>query len=234
MARRVGGWSKLLFPMITSTECERKATCLNPSLLLQPLLGTDKRSPVFTVYRAEPAGPASLHVYYGAELLEVVPEDRRSPAFKLFLAARSSPTPSRRPTITSSRGKRTATPASGTRRNAPVNACWNGRATTPRTYAFIASNTSTSIWTSTSASTKSPAARRWLTNGSKTNTVSQSDPDRRRADRHGRARGRLPVTDRELPAKTRLHCEATSGQTQRHQPAHAGRLGTSAAVASGR
>jgi hypothetical protein len=71
--------------MITSTECERKAACPNPSPLLQPLLGTDKRNPVFTVYRAEPSAAASLHVYYGAELLEVVPEDRRSPAFKLLV-----------------------------------------------------------------------------------------------------------------------------------------------------
>ena len=66
--------------MITSTECERKAACPNPSLLLQPVLGTDKRNPVFTVSRAEPAAAAALHVYYGAELLEVVPEDRRHPA----------------------------------------------------------------------------------------------------------------------------------------------------------
>jgi len=71
--------------MITSTECERRAACPNPSPLLQPVLGTDKRNPVFTVYRAEPSAGASLHVYYGAELLEVVPEDRRSPAFKLLV-----------------------------------------------------------------------------------------------------------------------------------------------------
>ena len=80
VARSVGGRSRLLFLMITSTECERKAACPNPSLLLQPVLGTDKRNPVFTVYRAEPAAAASLHGYYGAELLEVVPEDRRHPA----------------------------------------------------------------------------------------------------------------------------------------------------------
>jgi len=71
--------------MITSTECEEKEACSNPSPLLQRILGTDKRNPIFSVCRQEGAVP-SLHVYYGAELLEVVPEDRRHPAFKLLLA----------------------------------------------------------------------------------------------------------------------------------------------------
>ena len=70
--------------MITSTECERKEACPNPTPLLQPVLGTDKGNPIFSVYRQEGAAP-SLHVYYGAELLEVVPEDRRHPAFKLLI-----------------------------------------------------------------------------------------------------------------------------------------------------
>ena len=71
--------------MITSTECERKEACPNPAPLLQPVLGTDKGNPIFSVYRQEGAAP-SLHVYYGAELLEVVPEDRQHPAFKLLMA----------------------------------------------------------------------------------------------------------------------------------------------------
>jgi hypothetical protein len=70
--------------MITSTECERKEACPNPTPLLQSVLGTDKGNPIFSVYRQEGAAP-SLHVYYGAELLEVVPEDRRHPAFKLLI-----------------------------------------------------------------------------------------------------------------------------------------------------
>ena len=71
--------------MITSTECETREACHNSSSLLQPILGTDKRNPIFSVCRR--AGPpASLHVYYGAELLEVVPEDRQHPAFKLLVA----------------------------------------------------------------------------------------------------------------------------------------------------
>jgi hypothetical protein len=49
------------------------------------VLGTDKRNPIFSVCRQE-GTPARLHVYYGAELLEVVPEDRQHPAFKLLVA----------------------------------------------------------------------------------------------------------------------------------------------------
>jgi len=71
--------------MITSTECETREACPHSSSLLQPILGTDKRNPVFSVCR-QAGPPASLHVYYGAELLEVVPEDRQHPAFKLLLA----------------------------------------------------------------------------------------------------------------------------------------------------
>jgi hypothetical protein len=70
--------------MITSTECERSEACPNPPPLLQPVLGTDKRNPVFSVHRQAGASP-SLHVYYGAELMEVVPEDRQHPAFKLLI-----------------------------------------------------------------------------------------------------------------------------------------------------
>ena len=71
--------------MLTFIGCERNEACPNPSPLLQPVLGTDKRNPVFSVCR--PAGtPPTLHVYYGAELLEVVPEDRQHPAFKLLVA----------------------------------------------------------------------------------------------------------------------------------------------------
>lgn len=71
--------------MITFTECERKEACPNSSPLLQPVLGTDKRNPIFSVCR-QAGTPTCLHVYYGAELLEVVPQDRQHPAFKLLLA----------------------------------------------------------------------------------------------------------------------------------------------------
>jgi hypothetical protein len=47
-------------------------------------LGTDKRNPCLEVYRDE--SEDYLHVYYGFELLEVVPNDRESMSFKLLAA----------------------------------------------------------------------------------------------------------------------------------------------------
>jgi hypothetical protein len=70
--------------MITSTECETGEARPNSSALLQPVLGTDKRNPIFSVCR-QAGPPPTLHVYYGAELLEVVLEDRRHAAFKLLV-----------------------------------------------------------------------------------------------------------------------------------------------------
>lgn len=54
------------------------------SLYLQQILGTDKKNPVFTVFR-DPEGE-HLHVYYGAELIEIVPADKEKLAFKLLVA----------------------------------------------------------------------------------------------------------------------------------------------------
>ena len=51
---------------------------------LQLILGTDKRNPAFCLYTDATA--QALHVYYGLELLEVVPNDRASPAFRLLAA----------------------------------------------------------------------------------------------------------------------------------------------------
>jgi hypothetical protein len=51
---------------------------------LQLILGTDKRNPAFCLYTD--AAEQALHVYYGLELLEVVPNDRASPAFRLLAA----------------------------------------------------------------------------------------------------------------------------------------------------
>src|SRR5436309_15531958 len=70
--------------MITSTECETREACPESSPLLQPVLGTDKRNPIFSVCR-QAGTPPSLHVYYGAELLEVMLEYRQHPAFNLLL-----------------------------------------------------------------------------------------------------------------------------------------------------
>src|SRR5947207_2883109 len=52
----------------------------------QLILGADKRNPLFTVYGwEEDDGEELLHVYYGLELLEVVPADRNAPSFKMLL-----------------------------------------------------------------------------------------------------------------------------------------------------
>lgn len=50
---------------------------------LQQILGTDKRNPVFSLFR-DPKHQ-SLHVYYGIELLEVVPENKTHLAFKCLI-----------------------------------------------------------------------------------------------------------------------------------------------------
>lgn len=70
--------------MITSDECERKEVGPDTAPLLQSVLGTDKRNPIFSVSR-QPGVEPQLHVYYGAELLEVVPEDQQHPAYKLLI-----------------------------------------------------------------------------------------------------------------------------------------------------
>ncbi len=51
---------------------------------LQLLLPTDKRNPSLSLYRDELH--QTIHVYYGCELLETVPEDRKHPQFKLLVA----------------------------------------------------------------------------------------------------------------------------------------------------
>ena len=51
---------------------------------LQAVLGTDKKNPLFAVFR-DP-DKSELHVYYGLELLEVVPDDKQSPRYRLMVA----------------------------------------------------------------------------------------------------------------------------------------------------
>src|SRR5437667_6331687 len=51
---------------------------------LQLILGTDKRNPCLEVYLEE--SEEQFHVYYGFELLEVVPNDRESMPYKLLVA----------------------------------------------------------------------------------------------------------------------------------------------------
>ena len=51
---------------------------------LQLILGTDKRNPLVSIYQAEER--AMLHVYYGLELMEVVPDQREHFHYKLLVA----------------------------------------------------------------------------------------------------------------------------------------------------
>ncbi len=52
---------------------------------LQYLIGTDKKNPFFSVCRDENK-PGCLYVYFGATLLEVVPDDKSNFEFKLLIA----------------------------------------------------------------------------------------------------------------------------------------------------
>jgi len=56
---------------------------MDTSRPLQLILPTDKRNPCFTLYRRD--GDPRIHVYYGMELLEVVPDDRTHLQFKLLV-----------------------------------------------------------------------------------------------------------------------------------------------------
>lgn len=51
---------------------------------LQLILPTDKRNPCFTLYQSE--DERFIHVYYGLELLEVIPADQDHPAYKMLVA----------------------------------------------------------------------------------------------------------------------------------------------------
>ena len=54
----------------------------HPTEAYQLILGPDKRNPSFCLYTD--AEEKELHVYYGLEVLEVVPNDRDSPAYRAF------------------------------------------------------------------------------------------------------------------------------------------------------
>ena len=59
----------------------REAQCGEP---LQLVLGADKRNPLVSVYQSEDS--QTLHVYYGLELMEVVPDQREHMSYKLLVA----------------------------------------------------------------------------------------------------------------------------------------------------
>jgi hypothetical protein len=52
---------------------------------LQQLIGVDKKNPYFTICR-DTANLGNLNVFFGAALMEVVPEDKSNPEFKLLIA----------------------------------------------------------------------------------------------------------------------------------------------------
>lgn len=58
-------------------------TGLSIATPLQQILGTDKRNPVFSAFRDE--GREVVHVYYGAQLLEIVADSREHAAYKMLV-----------------------------------------------------------------------------------------------------------------------------------------------------
>ena len=52
---------------------------------LQQLFGVDKKNPVFTLWRTPEKEPTEIHLYFGSELMEVVPDDRNNPQWKLMI-----------------------------------------------------------------------------------------------------------------------------------------------------
>ena len=69
--------------MVRPPAAEPSAGLAPEPRLGQLILGTDKRNPVFNVYEDE-AGEGLL-VYYGFEIIELVPNDPEAPSFKLLL-----------------------------------------------------------------------------------------------------------------------------------------------------
>jgi transposase len=53
---------------------------------LQQLFGVDKNNPVFTLWRNQDTSATEIHLYFGTELMEVVPDDRSNPQWKLMIA----------------------------------------------------------------------------------------------------------------------------------------------------
>ena len=56
-----------------------------PKPYLQKIIGVDKKNPVFTLWQ-DTGSSGCIHVYFGTELMEVVPDDRNNPQFKLMIA----------------------------------------------------------------------------------------------------------------------------------------------------
>jgi hypothetical protein len=59
------------------------STSLTTTRSLQLILGVDKKNPVFTIYRDD--NQHVLHIYYGLQLLETVPDNREHVAYKMLV-----------------------------------------------------------------------------------------------------------------------------------------------------
>jgi hypothetical protein len=68
---------------VSANPSERPEQEPEKDALLQLILGTDKRNPCFSIYEDEERH--QWHVYYGFELLQVVPQEREGLAFKLMV-----------------------------------------------------------------------------------------------------------------------------------------------------
>lgn len=58
---------------------------MKQQVYLQELIGVDKKNPNFTLCRNE-SEPGKIYVFFGAVLMEIVPEDKKDPEFKLMIA----------------------------------------------------------------------------------------------------------------------------------------------------
>jgi transposase len=58
---------------------------MKQKVYLQEIIGVDKKNPNFTLCRNE-TDPGKLYVFFGAVLLEIVPDDKKEPEFKLMIA----------------------------------------------------------------------------------------------------------------------------------------------------
>jgi hypothetical protein len=64
---------------------KKGALPVEQEVYLQTILGTDRKNPLITLCRYSSAAE-EIYVFFGAELLEVVPEDKNNPQFKLLIA----------------------------------------------------------------------------------------------------------------------------------------------------
>jgi transposase len=59
---------------------------MGEGVALQEIIGTDKRNSQFTICRGGSSAAGKIYVFFGAELLEVVSENKSDPDFKMMVA----------------------------------------------------------------------------------------------------------------------------------------------------